>query len=349
MTIVRASQKDDDDQNKDGNGGKADDAKPSGISKKNLNMLKGLRGALLSHAQEKNKKDELMSALESQGMTRAEAKKTLEDWNAVGINTTEDLRKILVRRSVASVVGLSLRLGFDVVAALVAWNAGDAFNHGDGIGNGILGVLSYGLALNYGLNAAFGVVLLAGIVASGNLFGADANALMKAVKDMAGEGEDIEVVAKAKQTANMIKVVQSLSKVSSLLSEKLEHQEASKLSSLERLSAYLTIQKAERDYGFDASKHDISNAEVLMLAADFARFDANDDGALELSEVQKMFDSVGAGDMTAVDAQAAIDLLDDRGSGLVEFDEFVQWYANLKDTENDAENVEASSSGMEWN
>ena len=282
-----------------------------------------------------------MTALESRGMARADAKNTLEMWNKVGINSTEDLRKLLIKKSAASVIGLSLRLGFDVVAALVAWNASDAFNHGAGLGNGILGFLSSGLALNYGINAAFGVVLIASVIASGNLFGADADALMKAVKDMAGEGEDIEIVAKAKQAANMIKVVQSLSKVSSLLSEKIE--QASDMSSLERLSAYLTIQKAEKDYGFDPSKHDIPGAKMMMLAANFARFDANDDGALELSEVQQVFNAVGAGDMSREEAQAAIDLLDARGSGLIEFDEFVQWYSNPKDiAEKTAEKAEVA-------
>jgi len=284
------------------------------------------------HRSEKTKKDELTIALEAQGMTSSDAKKTLQDWTSLGIKSADDLRKILVKRSVASVVGLSLRLGFDVVATLVVWNAGDAFNHGDGLSNGVLGVLSYGLALNYGINAIFGAFLLVSVLASGNLFGADATALMKAVKDLAGEGEDMEIVAKAKQAANMIKVVQSLSKVSSLLSEKIGNPDeaSSKLSSLERLSAYLTLQKAERDYGFDSSKHNITNAQALMLAANFARFDVNDDGALELSEVQKMFDSVGEGDMTTEEMQAAIDLLDRRGSGLVEFDEFVAWYASPK-------------------
>lgn len=189
----------------------------------------------------------------------------------------------------------------------------------------IPGVLSYGLGAYYTFDFLLAAFLFTGVIASGNLFGTDADALMKSVRELAGETEDADIIAKAKQSINMVKIVKSLNEVSSIMKER--SSDNSKTSSLQSLSAYLALSKAEKDYGFDPSNYDISEAQALKLAAQFVRFDLNDDGVLELSEVEKLFQDLGL-NLSTSEVEAAIEVLDQRKTGVVEFDEFAAWYTN---------------------
>lgn len=59
--------------------------------------------------------------------------------------------------------------------------------------------------------------------------------------------------------------------------------------SLANLSAYLTLQRAEEVYGFEPAKYGLSEAEAADIAGVFSRFDTNEDGRLEQSELRQLW------------------------------------------------------------
>eukprot|EP00873_Tetraselmis_striata_P021382 jgi/Tetstr1/441646/TSEL_029871.t1 len=152
----------------------------------------------------------------------------------------------------------------------------------------------------------------------------DVDALLSAVQELGsgGKTKQLDVVAKAREAINMVKVVQSLNQVSDILKETGHDSK----STLDSLGSYLTLSRAERD-GFNPSKFGLSEAEAADIAVKFSKFDLNDDGVLELSEMEKLFSEAEV-DLSPEEQQAALKVLDKRSSGTVEFDEFVEWYCN---------------------
>lgn len=74
----------------------------------------------------------------------------------------------------------------------------------------------------------------------------------------------------------------------------------------------------------------------------FAKFDANDDGRLEMSEFKRLCDTADFG-LTNEEVKAAISLLDKRGSGYVEFDEFVGWWSGVQQPQSTHAEVSTSA------
>jgi hypothetical protein len=60
-------------------------------------------------------------------------------------------------------------------------------------------------------------------------------------------------------------------------------------SSLANLSAYLALQRAEEVYGFEPERYGLTEAEAADIAGVFSRFDVNDDGRLEQSELRTLW------------------------------------------------------------
>jgi hypothetical protein len=59
--------------------------------------------------------------------------------------------------------------------------------------------------------------------------------------------------------------------------------------SLANLSALLTLQRAEEVYGFVPEKYGLTEAEAADIAMVFSRFDVNEDGQLEQSELRSLW------------------------------------------------------------
>jgi hypothetical protein len=58
---------------------------------------------------------------------------------------------------------------------------------------------------------------------------------------------------------------------------------------LRDLGAYLTLEKAQRSYGFDAAKAGLTEAKAAEIAVVFSRYDSNDDGVLSLDEFKRLW------------------------------------------------------------
>jgi hypothetical protein len=60
-------------------------------------------------------------------------------------------------------------------------------------------------------------------------------------------------------------------------------------SSLSNLSAYLALQRAEEQFGFAPDKYGLTEAEAANIAGVFDRYDTNEDGKLEQSELRNLW------------------------------------------------------------
>ena len=86
------------------------------------------------------------------------------------------------------------------------------------------------------------------------------------------------------------------------------------------LGVYLTLERAQRLYGFDAQRYGLGDAEAAQIAAVFARYDANDDGYLSPDEFRRLCAenrgaAGGTADLSEAEVTAAFELLDTGGGG----------------------------------
>lgn len=242
-------------------------------------------------------------------------------WRQFGIESSDDLEKALRKRSQSTLVITAVQALLDGTASYVSLYAAQYFNSLGGL-SGILAAVSYGIAFLYGFNAFFEIVTVVTILSSEDSLQIDAPALMRAVKQLAREDSlQLDVLGKAQRAISMVKIVRSLNEVSALMKQ---GGDASTMSSVERLAAFLALANAEKA-GFDPAKYGLTEQQALGIAAKFARFDANDDGCLELSEIEALFQQMGTG-FTEEEAKAALGVLDMNSTGVIDFEEFVKWY-----------------------
>lgn len=268
----------------------------------------------------------------------------MQAWREAGIQTPEDLKQAMQERSRKVVIpAIVTQAVLDSSVAAVAFTISSLTSNSGSIFD-VIYVVSTGIGLYYTFNAAFGVVTAVGLLGSkAASSSAESDAMMKAVRMLAGEESRIDLISKAQQAINMVKIVRSLNEVQSLLSQKVGDEQ--QLTSLESLAAYLTLANAEKDLGFDPAKYGLNEGEALKIAAKFARFDSNDDGTLELSEMEQLFRAVCDEkdecliiSFSPEELQAAMDVLDQNNNGAVEFDDFVGWYlAQLPEPPSSAE------------
>ena len=179
-------------------------------------------------------------------------------------------------------------------------------------------------------------------------YGANAGAVLDAVREVAGRPSGASAIDKAAAAVNTLRVVAALNEIAELLKQEVASGKgsnealassgsssaslpplllfSSSVSTLKNLSAVLTLQKAE-EKGFDPAALGLSRAEAAELAAAFARFDANDDMVLQPSELEALCRSEGF-ELSQAEVAEAARLLDKNGDGLVSFPEFADWYVN---------------------
>ena len=155
---------------------------------------------------------------------------------------------------------------------------------------------------------------------------------VSACAQTAGPKTGINAVDKTKRAVDTVKVLLALNSVSGILKVRLaqccsccdthqgcsllaeaEHAAQSKQQSgdaeefdtLRSLTAFLTLSKAE-EKGFDPAKYGLSQEEAGSIATVFSRYDTNDDGVLEQSEVNKLLCAPTWPDHLAACASAAV-------------------------------------------
>ena len=105
----------------------------------------------------------------------------------------------------------------------------------------------------------------------------------------------------------------------------------------------MTLSYAENNFGFEPSKYGLTEEEAKDIAVVFSRYDQNEDGVLQTSELGNLvyvplldlaiwyWECVRRELGTELDSdelEAAMKLLDTDSSGVIEFEEFVDWWVN---------------------
>ena len=291
------------------------------------------------------------TALKATGMDQATAQKILKAWEGSGLADDPDkLRKLLLSRSLRSAGAILLQALIDAGAAYGAFSWGLLLDNpnagiGDFPGKRIVQALSFFVTGYFVIGVLSDFFVLGALSFAAASYGANAGAVLDAVREVAGRPSGASALDKAAAAVNTLRVVAALNEIAELLKQEVaasgnkgggssegssssssSSSASSSVSTLKTLSAILTLQRAE-EKGFDPAQLGLSRADAAELAAAFARFDANDDMVLQPEELEALCRSEGF-DLTPAEVSEAARLLDRNGDGLVSFPEFADWYVN---------------------
>ncbi len=71
----------------------------------------------------------------------------------------------------------------------------------------------------------------------------------------------------------------------------------------------------------------LSDDDLSEIREIFGHFDKDKNGVMDASEFSKLLDALGA-EMTKDEVSEGLRALDDNKNGLIDFDEFVAWWAD---------------------
>lgn len=289
-----------------------------------------------------------LTALKGTGIDQATAQKILKAWEGSGLAEDPDkLRKLLLSRSLRSAGLILLQALIDAAAAYGAFSWGLLLDNpnagiGDFPGKSIVQALSFFVTGYFVIGVLSDFFVLGALSFAAASYGANAGAVLDAVREVAGRPSGASAIDKAAAAVNTLRVVAALNEIAELLKQEVKAggaggaggpapsessaSSSSSVSTLKTLSSILTLQRAE-EKGFDPAQLGLSRAEAAELAAAFARFDANDDMVLQPEELEALCRSEGF-ELSAAEVAEAARLLDRNGDGLVSFPEFADWYVN---------------------
>jgi len=261
--------------------------------------------------------------LKKQGFQKENAQRILQLWKEGGAESPEQLRRLFLRGSLRPLAVVLLQLVLDAGATYGSFVFAASITRLPGLPlPALVSALGTFAGFYFLTSAAFDIVTLGTILWSIYRFGTNAEAFMKALESIAG-GPDITVIGKAKTIVDAFKVIQALNQIADILREK----GTGEITSLENLSAYLTLSHAENNYGFKPEKYGLSEKEATNIAVIFSRYDQNDDGVLQTSELGNLATELGT-PLEEEELNAAMKVIDTDSSGVIEFEEFVDWWVN---------------------
>jgi hypothetical protein len=269
-------------------------------------------------------------ALRASGVDKSVAQRVLKSWETTGAAADPDaLRKVLITRSLRSAAAILLQAGIDTGAAFGAFSWGtflDTPAGADVPGRGVLQALSFALAFYFAVGVVSDLFVLGALSVAAARYGANAGAVLAAVRELAGAPSGVAALDRAASAVSTLKVVAALNEIADLLKAQVSAGGGDAPSTLQNLSALLTLSRAE-ERGFDAGALGLTRGDAAALAAAFAKYDANDDMVLQPTELSAMIKGEGY-ELTPAEEAAALALLDKNGDGLVGFPEFADWYVN---------------------
>jgi len=233
--------------------------------------------------EEERKKEELVDKIEKSlresGMDAKAAQEVLKNWqNNVGHTVSpDDLRKVLRGQSTKAIALVAISTLLDAGAAYGAFVAGGFLGLASeqyGVAAIIGQALAYLLAGYYVTGAAFDFFKLGAVIIAAINFNINSSAFLAAVEGIAGTGTGLNVADKVLEAVNSVKILQAINTMSDLLKEQSKTGNASSSGDmLADLGAYLVLDKAERVYGFDATKFGLTEPEAAEIAVVFSQFD----------------------------------------------------------------------------
>ncbi|GLC46155.1 hypothetical protein PLESTB_001195900 [Pleodorina starrii] len=270
----------------------------------------------------------LLEDLQKQGMDSKKAKAVLKKWKDLGVADPEQLRKLLIRRSLrpAATVGFQALLD-----GLACWGgfytSGLISDSPPFTGQFALQIAASFFGFYYVLQALLNLSVASALLFTAYKYGTNSVELLAAVQQLAGPATGLTVLDKAQVAVNTLKVLQTLDEIAELL--KNMSTTSPQRSTLQNLSAYLTLAHAKERLGFEPARYGLSEAEAGEIAYVFSTYDVNDDYRLELSEVKRLCQDLGK-DLSDEEVKEALRILDTSKNGFVELDEFCAWWTQNK-------------------
>lgn len=260
----------------------------------------------------------------------------LKAWKQAGAaDDPRALKKMLKKRGAEQSVFTFRQLGVDGISSLIAWYSANALSASEA--HQIPAeFLLYTLALYLTMNAALDVVQLITIGIATRKYANESEVILQAVRELANVDSDpfgVAVVDKARRTVNTVEVLKSLDMILNALKKDVYNVTGNNGDDFYRdLGAYLVLLRAEEDYGvgFFDKFAGIDRTALTKIAGEFAMCDTNDDGFIDWIEFKALVNKVlpGRENLDESSIKAAVDMLDENKDGVVDFREFVSWFAD---------------------
>lgn len=307
---------------------------------------------------QKRRFESMLAELRATGLDQQKARRLLKAWAKAGALDPEQLRALLVRRSLAPARALGVQGGIDLLAAGLGFYSGSGIAQAaDFPGKIALEAVCYFGAMWYAISGAAGWAALAQALVASRRYASSADALLAAVQTLAGPEGVSAAAAEAKGrgggvgalAANVALAVSTAKVVAALdgVARQLREMDAAggagaaasgassdgpaplQRSTLVNLAAYLTMQDASERAGFRPEDYGLTEKEATDIAGIFAMFDTNENYLLESSELRSMCGRLGR-DLSDAEAREAARLMAGGDGGAaargVTFPQFVAWW-----------------------
>lgn len=263
---------------------------------------------------------------------------------------SRNTRAFILRRSFTALAGQLLGVGTSLFALYASAEFFAAVSATDSPFKAPLQVVLGALAVLFSLELGGRSVGFLTTVLATLVYNTDAEAFIRAVQDVAGEGaqsgSSVPGVGTVQDAVSQVKVFNELKDLVGSLRERVQRETESKegRSFLDDLDAYLKLNEAEKMYGVDPQVFGASESEAIRVARAFSRFDLDGSGTLDVSELKKLCSSLSM-EMGDEEADAAMKVLDRNRDGRCQFGEFLLWYTGqlAKPEEESAQSNEAAS------
>jgi hypothetical protein len=172
-------------------------------------------------------------------------------------------------------------------------------------------------------------------------YGANVDAFLSAVSDTAGASagaagrSGLGALDAAREAASAVKVVEALNAIRELLRQQTADVAAAGRGGVDdsratflNLAALLSVTNGTATKKFDASEWSLTEAEAVRIARVFARYDGAD-SRLDASQLRRLMDELGQ-PLSDAEAKVAMGFLDEDGNGVVDFNEFVAYWAGTR-------------------
>ena len=132
--------------------------------------------------------------------------------------------------------------------------------------------------------------------------------------------------AAVRRASSVIRVVAVLNKIRDALISEAELIAPSGKSTLHNLAAYFEYSNARSKFAFEPEDYGIDRDEAMRIAHVFSEWDADASGALSPEELRKLLGALGSDDVSDIDVNVAMRVLDENETGEINFNEFVRWF-----------------------
>jgi hypothetical protein len=251
----------------------------------------------------------------------------------LGIKTPNDLRRIVLKRSTGLIAVEVFATLFNALmtVSLMVLSVNLNYNPYEAVFPTFMAYVAFAMVLIAGaifaVEAAAHFILLSAYIYSLVTFEtADLRNFITATQQLGDTEHNIGALtpfSMRRATASM-KVLTLLNQIRDALHEEAELISNSR-STIHNLAAYFEYANAKEKFGFDPQSFSISDKEAMKIAALFSEYDSDGTGELDGDKLKSLLSSMGH-DVTEMDCNIALRMLDKEEDGVVSLNDFVDWY-----------------------